>query len=65
MDCLVYGIPESDATERLSLSLCLIGVLITLTFFWLPFAWSIIFHPFTLSLFFFRAEVSLLEAAYS
>ena len=34
-------------------------------FCWLPFAWNIIFHPFTLSLLVCRAEVSLLEAAYS
>ena len=37
----------------------------TYTFFWLPFAWSIILHAFTLSLFIFRAEVSLLEVAYN
>lgn len=37
----------------------------TLTYFWLPFAWSIIFHPLLWPMFVFRAEMGLLKAAYS
>lgn len=37
----------------------------TSVFLWMPFAWRIIFHPFTLSLFVFGAEVGHLKATYS
>lgn len=56
VSCYIFG---------LKYTLSDLSMVIAAFFFWLLFAQSTIFHPFTLNLFVFGGEVSLLKAAYS